>query len=37
MPRQQKPLEHLMPDSAPYGSPAWWQEMGRTFGGGDGQ
>jgi hypothetical protein len=37
MPRQQKPLEHLMPDSAAYGSPAWWHEMGRTHGGGDGQ
>ena len=36
MPRQQKPLEHLMPDSAPYGSAAWWQEMGRASGGGDG-
>jgi hypothetical protein len=35
-PRQQKPLEHLMPDSAAYGSAAWWQEIGRTHGGGDG-
>jgi hypothetical protein len=35
MPRQ-RPLEHLMPDSAPYGSAAWWQEIGRTAGGGDG-
>jgi|SoiMethySBSTD1v2_1073268.scaffolds.fasta_scaffold24858_2 hypothetical protein len=34
--RQQKPLEHMMPDSAPYGSAAWWHEVGRTFGGGDG-
>ena len=33
MPHQQRPLEHLMPDSAPYGSAAWWQEIGRTSGG----
>jgi hypothetical protein len=37
MPRQHRPLEHLMPDTAAYGSAAWWQEIGRTSGGGDGQ
>jgi hypothetical protein len=31
--RQQKPFEHLVPDSAPYGTAAWWQEMSRTAGG----
>ena len=31
--RQQKPFEHLIPDSAPYGSAAWWQEISRTAGG----
>jgi hypothetical protein len=36
MPRQQRPFEYMVPDSAPYGSAAWWQEMGRVFGGGDG-
>lgn len=33
MPRLQRPLEHLMPDTAAYGSAAWWQEIGRTSGG----
>ena len=33
MARQQKPFEHLVPDSAPYGTAAWWQEMSRTAGG----
>jgi hypothetical protein len=36
MPRQQRAFEYMVPDSAPYGSAAWWQEMGRVFGGGDG-
>jgi hypothetical protein len=31
--RQHRPFEHLVPDSAPYGSAAWWQEMSRTAGG----
>ncbi len=34
--RQQKPFEHLIPDAQAYGTAAWWQEMSRTFGGGDG-
>ena len=34
-PQQAKPFEHL-PESVPYGTPAWWQEMGRKSGGSDG-
>jgi ABC-type oligopeptide transport system substrate-binding subunit len=35
-PRLQKPFEHL-PDSVPYGTAAWWQEMARMAGGDGGQ
>jgi hypothetical protein len=33
--RQQKPFEHL-PESVPFATPSWWQEMGRKSGGADG-